>query len=262
MPPPPHGHGTVRDRSGPFGFPCSSLPPAAPGGPLHWVPAGKGRCPQGPGQGWAGRRRLLGRLCGRGGYSLARVITQYLSVGAHSASDSQFSWPQHTWQCSAWAGGRSAGRQGAGPGRGWGALRPAATWHAATCWPSLSPPPPSLLPSLPPERMAPGPWEGWSWGHGVAGPGPACVSAPSPGGWDPLQAGVAWAPATPLHEALVWDRCRTKGPGRLWLRRLGTRAGPGLLSSREGPACPSLPGAAGDLAPAHRWGVCGKSLWS
>lgn len=158
MPPPPHGHGTVRDRSGPFGFPCSSLPPAAPGGPLHWIPAGKGRCPQGPGQGWAGRRRLLGRPCGRGGYSLARVITQYLSVGAHSASDSQFSWPQHTWQCSAWAGGRSAGRQGAGPGRGCADGRSEARCHLACRHLLALPEPPASLPApLPPSREN-GPW--------------------------------------------------------------------------------------------------------
>lgn len=40
------------------------------------------------------------------GYSLARVITQYLSVKAHSTRDSQFSCPQHTWQCRARAGGK------------------------------------------------------------------------------------------------------------------------------------------------------------
>lgn len=65
--------------------------------------------------GWTevkGARKCLCGAAGAGwglrgpGYSLARVITQYLSVKAHSTRDSQFSCPQHTWQYRARAGGK------------------------------------------------------------------------------------------------------------------------------------------------------------
>lgn len=95
------------------------------------------------------------------GYSLACVITQYLSVGAHSTRDSQSLWPQHTWQCRAGAGGEEAqapvslGRGGGGEG-GPGSLGPAAR-RRATAQLALSVP--RLPPTLPAEVL-PVPWDG------------------------------------------------------------------------------------------------------
>lgn len=64
------------------------------------------------------------------GYSLDRVITQNLSVKAHSTRDSQFSCPQHTWQCRARAGGKH--RPSVWAGAGAGAKCPAACLVAHT----------------------------------------------------------------------------------------------------------------------------------
>lgn len=223
-----------------------------PGRAAPRAPAGRGAVPGGLARGRAGA----------GSYSLARVITQYLSAGAHSASDSQFSWPQHTWHCRARAGGGKGRRQGR-PGPG----------YADTAPPGRPEPPPSLslLPPLPPEMLLV-PWEGWSWGHGGV-TGPVSVST-SPAAGVGLRWGVgvcrvgprgrgrgaacqlprwpgshlSWSPPSASHSVPTWKMgppaaqgglgpcpAPPRGPGLGPLPGLGTEDGCGSDDLAHGP---------------------------
>lgn len=144
--------------------------------PSHPHGSGDGWAPARCSPGWASSGFLLegvlplglARRAGAGWawYSLARVITQYLSVWAHSTRDSQLAWPQHTWQCRARAERREAQAHECGRGRAWPGLPVAA---------GLSQPPRSRPAEV---LLAPG----WAEGWGLGGGGPACVSPYLPAG--------------------------------------------------------------------------------
>lgn len=222
-----------------------------PGRAAPRAPAGRGAVPGGLARGRAGA----------GSYSLARVITQYLSAGAHSASDSQFSWPQHTWHCRARAGGGKGGRQG-------GLARATRTQcHLAGLSRLL------LSPSFPPpSRDAPGPLGGVElgtggvtgpvsvstspaagvglrWGMGVCRVGPrgrgrgaACQLPRWPGSH------LSWSPPSASHSVPTWKMgppaaqgglgpcpAPPRGPGLGSLPGLGTEDGCGSDDLAHGP---------------------------